>query len=72
MSMSSRLLVSHFMPAGGAVLPEYVSGVRKDLEDTDGVVDALTPADRDTYYSRGDSNTRRAAAAGWLLTSGAS
>lgn len=63
-SMSSRLLVSHFMPAGGAVLPEYVSVVRKDLEDTDGVVEALSPADRDSYYARGDSNSRRADAAG--------
>ena len=63
-SMSSRLLVSHFMPAGGAVLPEFVSVVRKDLEDTEGVVEALTPSDRDAYYARGDSNTRRADAAG--------
>lgn len=62
-SMSSRLLVSHFMPAGGPVLPEFVSVVRKDLEDTEGVVDALTPGDRDAYYARGDSNSRRAAAA---------
>lgn len=63
-SMSSRLLVSHFMPVGGVVLPEFVSVVRKDLEDTEGVVDALTPADRDAYYARGDSNSRRADAAG--------
>ncbi len=63
-SMSSRLLVSHFMPAGGAALPEFVSVVRKDLEDTEGVVEALTPFDRDAYYARGDSNSRRADAAG--------
>lgn len=63
-SMSSRLLVSHFLPSAGPVLPEFVGVVRKDLGDTDGAIDALAPADREAYYSRGDSNSRRAAAAG--------
>ena len=63
-SVSSRLLVSHFMPVGGAVLPEFVSVVRKDLEDTEGVVDALTHEDRNAYYARGEANARRADAAG--------
>jgi hypothetical protein len=63
-SMASRLLVSHFMPAGSAVLPEFVSVVRKDLEDTEGVLEALSSTDRNAYFSRGDSNSRRADAAG--------
>ena len=62
-SVSSRLLVSHFMPVGGAVLPVFVSVVRKDLEDTEGVVESLSHKDRDTYYARGASNARRADAA---------
>lgn len=59
--IKSRLLVSHFMPSVN-VVPEVTTGVRKDLEDTDGVIDMLTASDRETYLGRNDANSRRAAA----------
>lgn len=62
MSLKSRLLVSHFVPSVN-VLPDVYTGVRKDLEDTEGVLDALTSADRDTFLGRSDANSKRAAAA---------
>ena len=61
LGIKSRLLVSHFLPTVN-LLPEVFTGVRKDLEDTDGVVDMLSDADRDTYFGRNDANSRRAAA----------
>jgi CRISPR type IV-associated protein Csf2 len=62
LGIKSRLLVSHFVPAFN-VLPEVFTGVRKDLEDTDDVVDMLSEADRTLYFGRNDANSRRAAAA---------
>ena len=62
LGIKSRLLVSHFMPSVN-VLPEAVSGVRKDLEDTEGVIDLLVESDKETYFGRNDANSRRAAAA---------
>lgn len=61
-SLKSRLLVSHFVPSVN-VLPDVFTGVRKDLEDTEGVLDALTSADRDAFLGRSDANSKRAAAA---------
>lgn len=61
MSIKSRLLVSHFVPAVN-VLPDVFTGVRKDLDDTDGVLDALSSADRDVFLGRSDANSKRAAA----------
>jgi hypothetical protein len=62
MSLKSRLLVSHFVPAVN-ILPDVFTGVRKDLDDTDGVLDALTSADREAFLGRSDANSKRAAAA---------
>ena len=61
LGIKSRLLVSHLMPTHN-VLPEVITGVRKDLEDTDGVLDMLSSSDRDLYLGRSDANSRRAAA----------
>ena len=61
LGIKSRLLVSHFMPTHN-VLPEVFTGVRKDLEDTDGVLDSLSAADRDLYLGRSEANSRRASA----------
>ena len=61
LGIKSRLLVSHFLPTSN-VLPEAFSGVLKDLEDTDGVVELLNPTDRETYFGRNDANSRRASA----------
>ena len=62
LGVKSRLLVSHFLPPMN-VLPEVFTGVRKDLEDTDGVVELLTEQDREQYFGRNDANSRRAGAA---------
>lgn len=61
LGIKSRLLVSHFMPTHN-VLPEIITGVRKDLEDTEGVLDLLTESDRNAYLGRSDANSKRAAA----------
>jgi hypothetical protein len=61
LGIKSRLLVSHFLPTHN-VLPDAITGVRKDLEDTDGVLDALSGSDRDRYLGRSEANSRRAAA----------
>lgn len=61
LGIKSRLLVSHFMPAHN-VLPEVITGVRKDLEDTDGTLDLISPADRDIYLGRSGANSKRSAA----------
>ena len=61
LGIKSRLLVSHFMPTHN-VLPEVITGVRKDLEDTDGILDLLSSSDRDTYLGRSGANSKRSAA----------
>lgn len=61
LGIKSRLLVSHFMPAHN-VLPEVITGVRKDLEDTDGILDLLSSSDRDNYLGRSSANSRRSTA----------
>lgn len=59
-SYKSRMLVSHFMPPV-PVLPEPITGTRRDLEDTEGVLESLTPEDRAAYFGRSDANSTRAA-----------
>lgn len=61
LGIKSRLLVSHFMPTHN-VLPEVITGVRKDLEDTDGVLDLISAGDRDRYLGRSAANSKRSAA----------
>ena len=58
-------MVSHFLPTVN-VLPDVFTGVRKDLEDTDGVLELINPTDVETYLGRSDANSRRAAATGLL------
>lgn len=65
LGIKSRLMISHFLPAIN-VLPDAFTGVRKDLEDTDGVLDLVNPADIQTYLGRSDANSRRATAEGLL------
>jgi hypothetical protein len=61
LGIKSRLLVSHFLPAQN-VLPEVFTGVRKDLDDTDGVLELISEADRERYLGRSGANSKRAAA----------
>jgi len=62
MSIKSRLLVSHFVPTAN-MLPEAFTGVRKDLDDTDGVLDMISTGDREIFLGRTEANSRRAQAA---------
>lgn len=62
LGIKSRLLVSHFIPVVGNVLPESFVAPRKDLEDTEGVLDCLSESDQASYFGRSDANSSRAAA----------
>ncbi len=59
MSLKSRLLVSHFVPAVN-VLPEAFTGVRKDLEDTPEAFEALSSDTQATHANRSQANSLRA------------
>jgi CRISPR/Cas system CSM-associated protein Csm3 (group 7 of RAMP superfamily) len=61
LGVASRLRVGHFLPKVN-VLPDEFSGVRKDLGDTEGVIELLRDEDSRTYYGRETSNRHRAAA----------
>ena len=61
LGVASRLRVGHFLPKVN-VLPDDYSGVRKDLSDTDGVIEMLAEKDATAYYQRETSNSRRAKA----------
>ncbi len=62
LGIKSRLKVSHFLPTTN-VLPEAITGVRKDLDDTEAALDLMDPSDMNRFLSRSGSNTKRAAAA---------
>lgn len=59
LGVKSRLLVSHFLPNQN-VLPEVFTGVRKDLGDTEGILESISEADRESYLGRAGANSRRA------------
>ena len=59
LGVASRLRVGHFLPRKN-VEPEPYPGVRKDLGDTDGVLDLLGDEDAAGYRRRSDANSRRA------------
>lgn len=61
MTVKSRLLVSHFVPVNN-MLPEAFTGVRKDLDDTDGVLDMISDSDRKLFLGRTEANSLRAQA----------
>ena len=58
LSVASRLRVGHFVPEKN-VLPESYPGVRKDLGDTEGVVELLSASDAERYHGREEANNRR-------------
>lgn len=61
LGVASRLRVGHFLPDIN-ILPDDYAGVRKDLGDTEGVIELLSQQDADAYYNRESSNSRRAKA----------
>jgi len=67
LGVSSRLRVGHFLPQVN-IIPDQYSGVRKDLGDTEGVVELLSEADAKSYYGREANNNRRANAEGLVTT----
>jgi hypothetical protein len=58
LGLKSRLLVSHFLPEEN-IMPVKLSGVRTDLDATDGAVENLPEADRQRFYQREASNRIR-------------
>lgn len=58
LGVASRLRVGHFVPRAD-VKPESYPGVRKDLGDTEGVVELLSEADAERYHGRNEANNRR-------------
>ena len=59
LGVASRLRVGHFVPRAN-VEPDRYPGVRKDLGDTEGIVELLSDTDAERYYGREDANRRRA------------
>ena len=59
LGVASRLRVGHFLPESN-LLPEIYRLVRKDLGDTEGVIDLLSEGEDKRYYGREETNRRRA------------
>lgn len=59
LGVKSRLMVSNFVP-DHPTLPMAFTAVRKDLGDTEGVLEAMTEEDRSAYLAREDANRKRA------------
>jgi hypothetical protein len=57
----SRLRVSHFMPAVN-VLPQVITGVRKDIDDTPAAFNSLSSDDQNAFVNRSENNNKRAEA----------
>lgn len=62
LGIKSRLLVSHFLPPVN-VLPEVLTGVRKDLDDNEQAFELIAEEDKELFLNRSQSNTHRANAA---------
>ena len=56
--VASRLRVSHFVPTIN-ILPEEMKTARKDLHETDGVLDLLAAGEGESYAERSSANTKR-------------
>ncbi|AXI53786.1 hypothetical protein C1J05_04075 [Sulfitobacter sp. JL08] len=61
LGVKSRLLVSNFVP-DHPTLPMAFTWVRKDIGDTEGVLEALPDEDRSAYLAREQANRHRAQA----------
>ena len=61
LGVKSRLRASNFIPAHNT-LPEVFTGVRKDLSDTEGAMEALEADARAEYLGREEANRKRAQA----------
>lgn len=61
LGIKSRLRVGHFLPEHN-VLPDPITGVRKDLDDNENAFDLLDQDDIEEFYARSEANARRAKA----------
>ena len=61
LGIASRLRVGHFMPETN-ILPSEFRMARKDLGQTDGVLEAMSENDQKDYYERNESNRGRSQA----------
>jgi hypothetical protein len=61
LGVKSRLMVSNFIPKI-PTLPMAFTAVRKDLGDTEGVLEAISDEDRLAYLAREEANRKRAQA----------
>jgi len=59
LGVKSRLMVSNFVP-DHPTLPMAFTAVRKDLGDTEGVLEAISEEDRSSYLAREEANRKRA------------
>lgn len=59
LGVKSRLMVSNFVP-DNPTLPMAFTAVRKDLGDTEGVLEAMSDDDRNAYLAREEANRKRA------------
>lgn len=59
LGVKSRLMVSNFVP-DHPTLPMAFTAVRKDLGDTEGVLEAMSEEDRISYLAREEANRKRA------------
>jgi hypothetical protein len=62
LGIKSRLRVSHFLPSHN-VLPDPITGARKDLDDNEDAFALLDEDEKGEFYERSEANTKRARAA---------
>ena len=61
LGIKSRLRVSHFLPHHN-VLPDAITGTRKDLDDNEVAFDLLEDSEKEMFYGRSTANSKRAKA----------
>lgn len=66
LGIKSRLRVSHFLPHHN-VLPDPITGARKDLDDNEAAFALLDEEEKSEFFERSDANSKRARAASQLI-----
>ena len=61
LGVKSRLMVSHFLPEQN-VLPDAITGTRKDLDDNEETFNLIAEEEKQEFFDRSNSNTKRAQA----------
>ncbi|MDA8663985.1 RAMP superfamily CRISPR-associated protein [Porticoccaceae bacterium] len=67
LGLKSRLRVSHFLPPHN-LLPEAITGARKDLDDNPDAFNLIAQEDTEQFYERSKGNTARTRAEAMLKT----